>query len=171
MSTTRYSGDLTITLTYRERSSDYRATISYKGVRHVVYVGEPRYLQHAVDSPEAFDETAHAAISFASEEDNEIGERAASNRDGSGWHIGRSKKRAWPRSPEESLSERARRPLRVRPLIDDRTYTVEGPKGYRAGPMTFEQARLQADRMREQMKTAGWSGKVRIYYRDGTEVK
>ena len=96
---TRYSGDLTITLTYRDRESDYRATISWPSRprngshRHTVYVGEPKYLTHAVDSPEMYDSAAHAAISFGSEEEPEIGERAAYGTDG--WLISRNKARKW----------------------------------------------------------------------------
>lgn len=104
---TRYSGDLTITLTYRDPpkgmspNGDYRATISWPARsrltggrhRHTVYVGVPAHLQHGVDSPTAFDDAAHAAISFASEEVPEIGERAALGTDG--WLISRNVARKW----------------------------------------------------------------------------
>lgn len=105
---TRYSGDLTITLTYRDPhaelfdmypNGDYRATISWpsraRGGKHrrTIYVGAPKYLRQAVDSPEAYDSAAHAAISFAAEEESEIGERAAIGTDG--WLISRNKDRKW----------------------------------------------------------------------------
>jgi hypothetical protein len=53
-------------LTYRDATSDYRVVISADGLQsETVIVGEPKYLAHAVDSSEAFDEAARAAISFA----------------------------------------------------------------------------------------------------------
>lgn len=55
-------------------------------------------------------------------------------------------------------------------LIDDRLYSVVGINGYRQGNLTKEQAFSLAKRLREQMRSAGWAGTVRIYYRDGTEV-
>jgi hypothetical protein len=58
-----------------------------------------------------------------------------------------------------------------KPLIDEKNYTVVGPNGYRRGGLTREEAFALAANMREQMRTAGWRGDVRVYYRDGTEVK
>ena len=55
-------------------------------------MGEPGVLTHAVDSPEAFDESAHAAISFADHESPGWAELADSEPDGSGWMIFRSEK-------------------------------------------------------------------------------
>jgi hypothetical protein len=68
---TRYSGDLTVTCTYQDRG-DYKCTVSPKGKRgKTIYVGAPaagfgRGISY--DSPEAYDSTAHAAISFALDE-------------------------------------------------------------------------------------------------------
>jgi len=53
-------------------------------------------------------------------------------------------------------------------LIDEKNYTVVGINGYRVGSLTREQAFKLAGRLREQMKQAGWAGKVRVYYRDGS---
>lgn len=66
---TRYCGKVKIGCTYRDRENDYRCTMSAGGKRiGVEYVGAPRHLTHAVDSPKAYDDAAHAALSFASSE-------------------------------------------------------------------------------------------------------
>jgi len=66
MAAIRYSGRATLRLTYRDATSDYRVSINSDGLpSEVVIVGEPATLTHAVDSPEAFDDAARAAISFA----------------------------------------------------------------------------------------------------------
>lgn len=105
MSATRYSGELKITLTYRDPpkgmypNGDYRATITWPW-RHglpsrgpksriTVYVGAPKHLRHAVDSPDAFDEAAHAAISFAAEEVPEIENHASMSSTDATWMIAR----------------------------------------------------------------------------------
>lgn len=63
---TRYCGNTKITCTYRDRTGDYRCTLSVGGKsRGVQIVGSPRHLTKAVDSPEAYDETVRAAIAFA----------------------------------------------------------------------------------------------------------
>ncbi len=59
----------------------------------------------------------------------------------------------------------------MKPIIDDRIYTVVGINGYRRGNLTKEQAFNLAENLTNQMKIAGWAGKVRVYYRDGTEVE
>ena len=56
-------------------------------------------------------------------------------------------------------------------LIDERNYTVVGINGYRIQNLTLVQARASAERLREQMREAGWRGEVRVYYRDGSEVQ
>ncbi len=88
---TRYSGELTIRLTYRDESGDYHCTVSRAGV-HVgsVDVGSPALLQYAVDSPHAYDCAAHAALSFLSDEGThpyDVASYAAVNAEG--WLIGR----------------------------------------------------------------------------------
>lgn len=57
-----------------------------------------------------------------------------------------------------------------RPIIDERSYTVTAINGYRAGPMTKTQALRHAQKLRDEMRTAGWSGEVRVFYRDGSCV-
>ncbi len=52
----------------------------------------------------------------------------------------------------------------------DRNYTVVGLYGYRHGSLTFEEAIALARRMQTQMDKAGWRGKMRVYYRDGSSV-
>ena len=62
---TRSCGKVNIACTYRDRQNDYRCALSVGGQRRgVVFVGAPAHLRHAVDSPAAYDEAAHAAISF-----------------------------------------------------------------------------------------------------------
>ena len=83
----RYSGTLTIRVLYNDRGF-YNASISRRG-RNLWSgtVGEPRHLRVAVDSPEAYDETAHAALSFADHEGADVSRSA--DHTGSGWHIAR----------------------------------------------------------------------------------
>lgn len=103
MSTYRYSGRLRIRVTYVDpkagdmHNGQYRCTVAVPGLKHYrVWVGAPAYLEHAVDSPEAFDGAAHAAISFADADDSSVGESASSTREGDGWHVGRSEREAYP---------------------------------------------------------------------------
>lgn len=64
----RYSGDVSMRLSYRDAHDDYKVTLSSGGRRKVVYVLPPAILQHTVDSPKAYDDTARAAIAFAEDE-------------------------------------------------------------------------------------------------------
>ena len=109
----RYSGGLKINVVYRDKG-DYRAVITEYGPeashrRHplrafhttrrkaVVYVNPaPAGFGRGVayDSPQAYDEIAHAALSFA---EDWVGELAAYDREGQGWHIGRTERQAWPK--------------------------------------------------------------------------
>jgi len=61
----RYSGDVTVTMIYRDRTNDYACRVASASGRATVLVGAPAFLEHAVDSREAFDGTARAAIAFA----------------------------------------------------------------------------------------------------------
>ena len=54
--------------------------------------------------------------------------------------------------------------------MDENNYTVVGINGFRRGGLTRVEADRVASNMRDQMRAAGWRGKVRIYYRDGKEV-
>ncbi len=63
---TRVCGRVKINCVYRDRTSDYQCSLSVNGQRRgTEFVGIPRSLQVAVDSPKAYDDTAHAALSFA----------------------------------------------------------------------------------------------------------
>ena len=59
---------------------------------------------------------------------------------------------------------------RVKPIIDERTYSVTGPNGYRRAGLSHAQAVAHAESLAEQMRTAGWRGVARVHYRDGSEV-
>lgn len=117
----RYSGVVTIRITYRDASTSdvypdgtprnfngtYRCVLSRpkpqgsrtKTYRHVVIVGAPAFLSHAVDSVQAFDDAARAALSFGSHDDSDWGENAWQT--DSGWHVGRSKNDAYAGDPRE----------------------------------------------------------------------
>lgn len=56
-------------------------------------------------------------------------------------------------------------------IIDTKLYSVVTDNGFNRGSLTQEEAKAMAARMREQAKTAGWAIKVRVIYRDGSEVK
>jgi hypothetical protein len=71
----------------------YQATISVD--RRNVWsgkIGAPAFLARAVDSPEAYDDTASAALSFALDEGVEAG--GTPNEAMTGWDIRRTKRRA-----------------------------------------------------------------------------
>lgn len=72
----RYSGQLIVDIAWHDSKQEYRASVSYPGGHKTVCVGPPGVLTKAVDSSIAYDEAAAAAISFASEDDPEIGELA-----------------------------------------------------------------------------------------------
>jgi hypothetical protein len=78
---TRYCGGVTIKLTWSDTNADtglhhingvYRCLISSPITAprkpYVIYVAAPRYLDTAVDSAEAYDSAAHAALSFLAHE-------------------------------------------------------------------------------------------------------
>ena len=70
---TRYCGLLTLRLSYRDASNDYRVCIATNGYHlATVYVDSPAYLIHAVDSPEAFDAAARAALAFAADDGTDL---------------------------------------------------------------------------------------------------
>lgn len=64
----RYSGDVSMRVTYRDVNDDYKVTMSSGGKRHTEYIFGPaqRSKLIAVDSAQAYDEAAHAALSFSS---------------------------------------------------------------------------------------------------------
>jgi hypothetical protein len=106
MATLRYSGEIRIRLTYidpkpgdvyadgtfRNPHGKYRCYLSREnGANATIYVGA--VLEHGsgigVDSPEAFDSAAGAAISFAEDEESGWSDHAAYAEDGSGYCIAR----------------------------------------------------------------------------------
>lgn len=109
MSTMRYSGNVRIRITYRDAgraglNGTYRCFIVCHEPREIlgavrrrkyqtVFVGAPAILTHAVDSPQAFDDTARAALAFAHEG---LANEATLALDGSDWHVGRSPEKRWP---------------------------------------------------------------------------
>lgn len=67
----RYSGNVTVRLEYRDpkqgddrQHGHYQCWVSWPGGRNIVFVEPPAHLTVAVDSPRAFDDAAHAAMSF-----------------------------------------------------------------------------------------------------------
>jgi hypothetical protein len=99
MSTYRYSGEIRIRITYLADTNPngrYRCFLQAKGGAHTsIYVNlRTSILAHAVDSPEAFDEVARAAIAFAQDDVSDDGDDtgwdnlAAHNEDG--YHVARS---------------------------------------------------------------------------------
>ena len=112
MSAIRYSGRARIRVTYidpvvgdHNPHGKYRCTITAEGTKQRAVVLFGATLEHGsgigVDSPEAFDSAAHAALSFADDSSAEANEQfdsgtyAATN--DTGWHIGRSPAKAWPK--------------------------------------------------------------------------
>ena len=66
MATVRMSGNARVRLRWDDDASVYRASVSVEGRQLVTYsIGAPAVLERAVDSPEAFDATARAALTFA----------------------------------------------------------------------------------------------------------
>ena len=111
MSAIRYSGTIRIRITYLEpylagdkcpagRSTrlngEYRCFLRADGYTATIIVGAPAVLSHAVDSPEAFDDAARAAIAFADDEARHgrhsltWGDIAAVDDDGTGYLIARN---------------------------------------------------------------------------------
>lgn len=97
---TRYSGELTIHVKWVEdvnvhpHNGFYDTSVIYKGRRvSTPVVRAPAHLTVAVDSAEAYDQAAGAALSFANDEEPEIGEQAAYSRSGASWYIARDKKK------------------------------------------------------------------------------
>ena len=100
----RYSGGLKINVIYRDQG-DYRAVITEYGPKasrrnKAVVLVRPAASGFgrgvAYDSPQAYDEIAASALTFADDE-QWIEELSALKRDGAYWHIGRTPTQAWPR--------------------------------------------------------------------------
>ena len=112
----RYSGGLKINVVYQDRG-DYRVVVTEYGPdashRHPLrqFQGTPKKWVGIVkppasgfgrgvayDSPEAYDQTARAALAFAADDeqrgrDSWVEDKASTA--GRGWHIGRSEREAW----------------------------------------------------------------------------
>ncbi len=88
----RYCGRLVIQLSYRDKAQDYWCTVSRAGERvGSVDVGAPAHLAVAVDSPEAYDNAAHAALSFLDVQQPEPADLSGAAMDGTGWAITRKR--------------------------------------------------------------------------------
>jgi hypothetical protein len=56
------------------------------------------------------------------------------------------------------------------PIVDTKTYVVTGINGYRRPGLTQDEAVALARGLNKQMREAGWRGRARVFYRDGSEV-
>jgi hypothetical protein len=99
----RYSGSLKITVAFDDRRSAYKASVSFKGRSFWSgYVGRATIApaRLAVDNPVAYDDAAHAALSFALNDHAEtptgytVDQLAEPS--GYGWAISRSAARSNP---------------------------------------------------------------------------
>jgi hypothetical protein len=72
MSAIRYTGQITIRVTYVDARGAYRCALrGPDNMRHTIYVTAPVASRIAVDSSEAFDYAARAAVAFADDEQRE----------------------------------------------------------------------------------------------------
>lgn len=86
----RFCGHGFVTIKFEDRSNTYRCTVDDgEGGQGRVSVGLSGRLDKAVDSPEAYDEVAGAAISFACDDRTVSSDRFES--DNRGWVIRRKK--------------------------------------------------------------------------------
>jgi hypothetical protein len=111
MSTKRFSGSIEMRITYIDPkfgqnapNGGYRCFLkSSGGAKATIYVVAPPYLSRAVDSPEAFDDAARAAIVFADDENDGWVAAAAPYIEGTGYHVGRSPSAAWPKESSQAV--------------------------------------------------------------------
>ncbi len=93
----RYSGQAIIAVAYSDKDSAYKCRVGTpEGSVSVTVNASPELARtKAADSPEAYDEIAHAALSFAEDELANSGislaEYALFEPDGSGWTVTRTK--------------------------------------------------------------------------------
>ena len=89
---TRYSGSAVILIRFYERDENFSATVRGPGGSSKIVgirLSQEAQRRIAIDSAEAFDKIAHAALSFAENEGLETaGEMNAS---GNGWEVARRK--------------------------------------------------------------------------------
>lgn len=64
----RYSGDVAVTMIYRDQHNDYACRVVSPHGTRLIFVGSPAIFEHAVDCKTAFDDAARAAIAFAEDE-------------------------------------------------------------------------------------------------------
>jgi hypothetical protein len=104
---TRYSGNVRVQITWQDSDNRYRAVLRANGRHHSLqYVGAPAHLERAVDSPQAYDQAAAAAISFAG-----LGDEAAFT-DRGVW-IGRNESEKWPKEVGSARTVRRSLPSRA----------------------------------------------------------
>ena len=121
----RYSGDLQISVTYDNRDF-YRTSVSRDGKSLWQGTVGPVVRGIANDSPQAYDEVASAALSFADHEVRGLGDEAEYNEEGSGWLIRRT-----PRARTATTASHATRKSRT-PTTTRRTTQKSSPS-FRAG--------------------------------------
>lgn len=117
----RYSGQVTVDVEFVDAKNQYRARVTAPDGTETVWVGVPPALRVAVDSPEAYDGAASAAMSFAEDDYPDLGVADAADYGDSGWAISRKKpgakerKRRGAREGEGlmDLTERARKIVRL----------------------------------------------------------
>jgi len=105
----RYSGNLQINVAYDNRNF-YRTSVGRAGKSLWQGTVGPVVRGIASDSPQAYDEVASAALSFADQEVRGLGDAAEYNEDGSGWLIRRT-----PRARSVTTASHATRKARTAP--------------------------------------------------------
>jgi hypothetical protein len=128
---TRYSGNVVVSIRWIEsnkyphlpHNGYYRCTLHMHGVGGqrlgVQFVGAPAHLTHAIDSEQAYDETARAALAFAIDADQVDDSDVAHTADG-WYHTGRTRHDAWPKEharAKEAASECACETCKTGPSI------------------------------------------------------
>jgi hypothetical protein len=113
MSAKRYSGSISIRVTYLDYvhtgrlNGEYRCFLRANNARCTIYVGVPASTLLPVDSPEAFDSAARAAIGFADHEFGDWGDWAEvddTSKGGVGYVITRFNPHSFP--PEDFFASK-----------------------------------------------------------------
>lgn len=106
----RYSGKLKINVTWDDRRSAYKASVSHRG-RSLWSgsIGAPTSSRLAADNPLAYDGAARDALAFASRYSAQVSQFADYDAHGGGWVISRSPaKRANPSPKRRSPAAKRR---------------------------------------------------------------
>lgn len=91
----RYSGEVNINILWVDATQQYAAKVKAPDEPSMfIIVGAPKVLEHAVDSPAAYDNAAVTALAFAEDEVGGSTERAAYKEDD--YYVGRRKEARWP---------------------------------------------------------------------------